>query len=126
MTDKELIKKADTVKENAYVPYSGFPVGAALMSKDGTVFTGCNVENATFGATICAERTAITKAVSEGHKQFSRIAIISEATDYCLPCGICRQVLMEFSPDIELLCAKADGSYESYRLEELLPHAFRL
>ena len=126
MTDRDLINLADEAKAFAYVPYSGFPVGAAIRCANGTVFTGCNVENAAYGETICAERVAITKAVSEGQFKFQSIAVISDADDYCLPCGACRQVMLEFAPELEVLCTKADGSYLSYRLTELLPHGFRL
>jgi cytidine deaminase len=110
----------------AYIPYSHFGVGAALECDDGTVYTGCNVENAALGCTICAERTACVKAVSEGHRRFVRIAIYGEGETYCMPCGQCRQFLAEFSPEMEVLCAKAGGRYVSYKLRELLPHTFRL
>ena len=90
MTDRELLTLAQKAAENAYVPYSKFSVGAALECTDGTVFTGCNVENAALGSTICAERTAICKAVSEGHRDFKRIAIWGDGENYCMPCGACR------------------------------------
>ena len=115
---------AEKAAKNSYSPYSRFPVGAALECRDGTVYTGCNVENAALGSTICAERTAAVKAVSEGHTDFSRIAIWGEGRDYCMPCGACRQFLAEFSIDMEVLCAKAGGRYVSYKLRELLPHTF--
>ena len=124
MTDRELMDIAEKAAKNSYSPYSRFPVGAALECSDGTVFTGCNVENAALGSTICAERTAAVKAVSEGHTDFARIAIWGESRDYCMPCGACRQFLSEFSMDIEMLCAKAGGRYVSYKLRELLPHTF--
>ena len=125
MTDRELINRAIEATKNAYAPYSKFPVGAALECTDGTVMTGCNVENATLGCTICAERTAVTKAVSSGRRTFRRIAVYSPASsDYCTPCGICRQVLAEFAPDMEVLCVRADGRYVSYRLRQLLPAMF--
>lgn len=112
--------------KNAYVPYSHFPVGAALECADGSVFTGCNVENAALGATVCAERTAIVKAVSEGRRRFVRIAIYGEGETYCLPCGECRQVLSEFCANgsMEVLCTRSGGRYVSYRLSQLLPHPF--
>lgn len=125
MTDRELLSRAAEAARNAYIPYSKFPVGAALECADGAVFTGCNVENAALGSTICAERTAAVKAVSEGHRDFRRIAIWGEGEDYCFPCGACRQFLAEFAPDMEVLCARAGGGYVSYRLSELLPHTFR-
>ena len=124
MNDRELLRIAKEASLNAYVPYSGFPVGAALECADGTVFTGCNVENAAYGDTICAERTAVVKAVSEGHRDFVRIAVYGEGKGYCMPCGSCRQVLAEFSPEMEVLCAKAGGSYVSYPLTRLMPYTF--
>ena len=124
MNDRELLRIAKEASLNAYVPYSGFPVGAALECADGTVFTGCNVENAAYGDTICAERTAVVKAVSEGQRSFTRIAIYGEGKGYCMPCGSCRQVLSEFSPEMEVLCAKAGGSYVSYPLTRLMPYTF--
>lgn len=124
MTDRELMDIAEKAAKNSYSPYSRFPVGAALECRDGTVYTGCNVENAALGSTICAERAAAVKAVSEGHTDFSRIAIWGEGRDYCMPCGACRQFLAEFSIDMEVLCAKAGGRYVSYKLRELLPHTF--
>ena len=125
MNDRELLRIAKEASLNAYVPYSGFPVGAALECEDGTVFTGCNVENAAYGDTICAERTALVKAVSEGQRSFTRIAIYGEGQGYCMPCGSCRQALAEFSPEMEVLCAKAGGSYVSYPLTRLLPYTFK-
>ncbi|MBQ5489700.1 MAG: cytidine deaminase [Oscillospiraceae bacterium] len=124
MTDRELMSIAKEASKNAYTPYSKFNVGAALECEDGTVFTGCNVENAALGSTICAERTACCKAVSEGHRKYSRIAIYGESRGYCMPCGSCRQFLAEFSPEMEVLCSRADGRYVSYKLSELLPHTF--
>ena len=124
MTDRELFEIAKKASLNAYVPYSGFPVGAALECEDGTIFTGCNVENAAYGSTICAERTAAVKAVSEGYTNFIRIAIYGEGKGYCMPCGACRQFLAEFSPEMEVLCSKAGGSYVSYPLNRLLPYTF--
>lgn len=126
MNDRELLNLAKEASANAYIPYSKFPVGAAIECEDGTVFTGCNVENAALGSTICAERTAACKAVSEGHRKFKRIAVYGEGENYCMPCGACRQFLAEFSPDMEVLCSKAGGRYVSYKLKELLPYAFTL
>ena len=125
MNDRELLRIAKEASLNAYVPYSGIPVGAALECEDGTVYTGCNVENAAYGDTICAERTAVVKAVSDGRRSFTRIAIYGEGQGYCMPCGSCRQVLAEFSPEIEVLCAKAGGSYVSYPLTRLMPYTFK-
>ena len=124
MTDRELMDIAEQAAKHSYSPYSRFPVGAALECSDGTVYTGCNGENAVLGSTICAECTAACKAVSEGHTDFVRIAIWGEGRDYCMPCGACRQFLSEFSTDMEVLCAKAGGRYVSYKLRELLPHTF--
>ncbi len=121
MTLQEMAMQA---MENAYVPYSHFPVGAALECADGTVFTGCNVENASYGLTNCGERTAIFKAVSEGHRDFVRIAIAGKSADYCVPCGACRQVMREFAPNLEVICLNGKGEEKRFTLEELLPHSF--
>ncbi len=126
VNDRDILNKAYEASKNAYAPYSRFPVGAALECTDGTVYTGCNIENAALGSTICAERVAIFKAVSEGKTKFRRIAIYGEGENYCMPCGACRQVMQEFSPEMEVLCAKAGGRYVSYNLTQLLPHSFRL
>lgn len=126
MTDRELLNLAKLASENAYAPYSRFKVGAALECADGHIFTGCNVENGALGSTICAERIAVFKAISEGERHFSRIAIYGESEDYCMPCGACRQVLSEFSQDMEVLCARAAGGYVSYKLRALMPHPFRI
>lgn len=110
MTDQALVELAFTMLEKSYVPYSRFPVGAALEGTDGTVYTGCNVENAAYGSTLCAERTALVKAVSEGCRSFTRLAVVGNSADYCWPCGACRQMLYEFAPDLEVLVARA-GSH---------------
>ena len=107
MTDQELVARAIKMQEFSYVPYSHFPVGAALLCDDGTVFTGCNVENAAFGSTICAERTALLKAVSEGRRTgWTAIAIAGRGSDFCWPCGACRQMLYEFAPGLRVLAAR--------------------
>ena len=124
MTDRKLIELATDVMAKSYSPYSRFKVGAAIECADGTVFTGCNIENAALGTTMCAEAAAVASAVSAGKRTFKRIAIASEGSAYCFPCGNCRQLLNEFSPDIEILCARADGRYVSYLLSALLPMAF--
>ena len=125
MTDRELVQKAIEMQNFSYVPYSHFPVGAAILCEDGRVFTGCNVENAAYGSTICAERTAILKAVSEGSREgWAVIAIAGRGEDFCWPCGACRQMLYEFAPGLRVLAARGDGSYEEASLTELLPHAF--
>ena len=124
MTDQALVDLAFTMLERSYVPYSRFPVGAALLCPDGTVFTGCNVENAAYGSTICAERTALVKAVSEGRRQFTALAVVGRSEDYCWPCGACRQMLYEFAPDLTVLVGRGDGQYVKLPLKELLPHGF--
>ena len=125
MTDQELVRIAFSMHQYSYVPYSKFPVGAALLCQDGTVFTGCNVENAAFGSTICAERTALVKAVSEGHRDdFTRLAVVGNSTEPCWPCGACRQMLYEFAPDLTLLVARKDHSFVKLTLGELMPHGF--
>ena len=124
MTREELKAAAVAMLDRAYCPYSHFAVGAALECADGTVFTGCNIENAAFSPTICAERTAVAKAVSEGHTDFVRIAIAGRSADFCVPCGVCRQVLREFAPGIEVICLNGKGEEQVFTLSELLPHSF--
>lgn len=124
MNDRQLLDMAREAAGSSYSPYSKFPVGAALECADGTIYTGCNIENAALGSTICAERVAVCKAVSEGQREFTRIAIWGESENYCMPCGACRQFLVEFSPDIEVLCSKAGGRYVSYPLSKLMPYSF--
>ena len=121
----ELIEIAKKVRANAYAPYSKFLVGAALMSTSGKIYTGCNMENATFGATICAERAALCAGIAAGERTFSAIAIVAD-TKNISPCGICRQQLSEFSPTMYVYCASIDGTAKSYKLNELLPNAFIL
>lgn len=125
-TDRSnLIQKALAARELAYAPYSGFLVGAALMTKDGTVFTGCNVENTSYGLCICAERTAICKAVSEGHQLFKAIAVA--ATPFATPCGACRQFIVEFGKQIEVIAVDANDpvTTKSWRIDELIPENFK-
>lgn len=129
MTDKELIEKAKEAAKNAYVPYSGYTVGAALLTKDGKVYLGCNIENAAYGPTNCAERTAFFKAVSEGERAFSKIAVVGGKNlhfkDYFAPCGVCRQVMREFCDDsFVILLGKNSDEYKSFTLSELLPLSF--
>ena len=125
MTERELVDHAFAMLERSYAPYSHFPVGAALECADGTVFTGCNVENAAYGSTICAERTALLKAVSEGHRDdWTTLAIAGRGQDYCWPCGSCRQMLYEFAPDLRVLAARGDGAFQAVSLSELLPRGF--
>ena len=125
LTNEQLLQKAMEAAKFAHVPYSKFHVGAAVECKDGTVFTGCNIENSSYGATCCAERTAMLKAVSEGHKDLARVAIYSpDSEGYAMPCGICRQFMREFNYDMELIIAKANGEYKVWSLKQLLPEAF--
>ncbi len=120
----EIIKLAQQAKEHAYAPYSGFRVGACIAAKNGRLYTGCNIENASYGATVCAERTAVFKAISEGENEFEAIALASDATRFILPCGICRQVLSEFSLNILVISSANSNEYKIFSLEELLPGAF--
>ena len=125
MTDRELAEIAYSMQERAYVPYSKYPVGAAILCADGTVFTGCNVENAAYGSSICAERTALLKAVSEGHRDdWVKIAVVTSGDDAGYPCGSCRQMLYEFAPDLKIIIGGKDKVLSTITLSELLPHGF--
>jgi cytidine deaminase len=119
-----LIDDAIAARENAHAPFSNFKVGAALEDENGRVFTGCNIENATFGLTLCAERVAVFKALSEGARQFRRIVVVADTTKLTPPCGACRQILWEFCGDIEILLANLRGDVESLQLASLFPRAF--
>lgn len=123
MNKKELIRKALEAKKMAYVPYSKFHVGAALITDDGQVYSGCNIEISSYSPTICAERTAIFKAVSEGHKKIKAIAVVGDANP-TYPCGVCRQVIREFGQDAIIIVANSEDDYKEYTLDELLPHSF--
>lgn len=125
MSKEELIACAKDAMQHAYAPYSGFRVGAALLTTDGAVYQGCNVENSSYGATICAERVAIMKAVSEGIRNFEKIAIVCSEGRKAYPCGICLQVMSEFFIDGSVLLEDSDGITE-YRVRDLLPNAFQL
>ena len=126
MTDKELFEIAKKMTERSYAPFSKFHVGAALLCKDGTVFAGCNVENSSYGATICAERTAFVKAISEGYKDFDKIAIASDGGE-AWPCGICRQFMKEFCDDDFIIMTGVDADHiKSYTMPQILPEGFRL
>ena len=132
MTDKELVIEAMEARKKAYVPYSGYMVGAALLTSDGKVYRGCNIENAAYSPTICAERTAFFKAVSEGERNFTAIAVIGAHKDakpeeygYFYPCGVCRQVLAEFcTPDFLVITARSATDWQTLSLGELLAHSF--
>ncbi|XP_072348616.1 LOW QUALITY PROTEIN: cytidine deaminase-like [Scyliorhinus torazame] len=122
---EKLVSKSQEAKSFAYCPYSKFPVGAALLTEDGKVFTGCNIENSSFTLGICAERTAIHKAISEGFKKFKAIAISSDKSDnFIVPCGACRQVMVEFGTKWEVHLTKPDKTYKTMTVEELLPMSF--
>lgn len=121
---KSLLERAKAMHERAYVPYSNFHVGAALLCSNGMVYTGCNIENAAYGPTICAERSALCAAVSDGNRDFEAIAVIADTDDYCYPCGVCRQSLFEFNPELIVICGRRDGEYKVTTLHELLPYAF--
>ena len=126
-----LISTAIEMTKKSYVPYSHFHVGAALLGKDGQIFTGCNIENAAYGPSNCAERTAVFKAVSEGYRDFTAIAVVGglngEIKDFCPPCGVCRQVLAEFcDKDFKIILAKSPDEYKIFTLGELLPESFSL
>jgi cytidine deaminase len=124
MDTENLIKLATEARENAYAPYSNFKVGAALLASNGRVFTGCNVENATYGLTVCAERVALWKAVSEGEREFVAAAVVADGERPPSPCGACRQLLWEFCGDIEVITGSLRGARQSYHLSELFPHPF--
>ena len=123
----DLIRKARKARKRAYAPYSGYKVGAALLAKDGRVFTGVNVENASYGLTICAERNAIAAAVAAGATEFKAIAVVADSKKaFPSPCGACRQVLSEFAPKLDVYLAGLKGPAKRFRLDELLPGSFRL
>jgi cytidine deaminase len=120
----DLVAAARRARENAYARFSNFKVGAALQTADGSVVTGCNVENATYGLTICAERVAMFKAISDGHRAFTRIAIVADTPTLTPPCGACRQILWEFGGNLEVILANLDAHQTTYSLEALLPLPF--
>jgi len=125
LTVQELIKKAKEAKEKAYAPYSGFKVGAAVEAESGIIYTGCNVENSSFGLSMCAERIAIFKAVSEGERKFKRIVVVANTKGPVSPCGACRQVMSEFG-NFDVILANDDGEIEQTTVDQLLPGAFDL
>ena len=124
MNREDLKAAAVSMLNRSYCPYSHFAVGAALECSDGTVFTGCNIENAAYAPTICAERAAVAKAVSEGRRDFVRIVVAGRCADFCVPCGVCRQVLREFAPNLEIICLNGKGEEAVFTLPQLLPHSF--
>jgi cytidine deaminase len=123
---KALVDVAVACRENAYTPYSNFAVGAALLTDDGEVIVGCNVENASYGATNCAERTAIFSAIAAGHRKFAALAVVADRPDPVTPCGICRQVLVEFNRDMVVICANTGGDAFVTTAGHLLPASFNL
>lgn len=125
MNDTELVNAAAAARLKAYAPYSNFQVGAALLTETGEIFTGCNVENLSYGLTLCAERVALSAAVAQGHRAFERIAIVADTGSPISPCGACRQVLAEFAPELEMILANLQGVAERYTLDQLLPRAKR-
>jgi len=125
MADRDrLVDAARKARENAVAGFSGFKVGAALETADGTIVTGCNVENATYGLTVCAERIAMFKALSEGHREFTRVAVVADTADPTPPCGACRQILWEFGGDLEVFLANLTEHKGTYRMKDLLPLPF--
>lgn len=117
-----LFKRAGEAREKSYSPYSHYKVGAALLTSSGQIYTGCNIENASYGPSVCAERTAIFKAVSEGERNFIAIAIVT--SDGGMPCGVCRQVIREFAPNLTVIVGNMEGKYQVFTLADLLPHSF--
>lgn len=124
MTREELKAAAVGMLDRAYCPYSRFPVGAALECADGTVYTGCNIENAAYPVGTCAERTAMGKAVSEGKRDFVRIVVAGRSEGPCVPCGMCRQFMQEFAPELEVICLNGEGEERTFTMKELLPNGF--
>ncbi len=126
MTNSYLLEKAKEALGNAYAPYSDFEVGAAVLTSTGEVFTGCNIENASYGASICAERTAIAKAVSEGYTNLVKIAIVCSSGEYAMPCGICRQVMLEFMADGLVIVEDKNEGIREHKVSDLIPYGFTL
>jgi cytidine deaminase len=125
MENRKLILEAKKARKNSYAPYSNFKVGAALLAGSGKVYTGANLENSSFGQTVCAERVALYKAVSAGEKDFKKIAIVAPGAKPVTPCGICRQALFEFAPQLEVISVNLKGMVKKYTLKELLPYPFK-
>lgn len=123
-TEKELIDAATDVRERAFAPYSNFKVGAAVETENGDIYTGCNVESASYGLTVCAERVAIWKGISRGVTKFGRIAVVVDTEELTPPCGVCRQIIWEFCGDVPVILANLQGKTETIQMSELLPRAF--
>ena len=123
-TEKELIDAATDVRERAFAPYSNFKVGAAVETENGDIYTGCNVESASYGLTVCAERVAIWKGISRGVTKFGRIAVVVDTEELTPPCGVCRQIIWEFCGDVPVILSNLDGKTETIQMSELLPRAF--
>ena len=124
MSDSDLVTAARKARDNAHAEFSHFKVGAALETADGTIITGCNIENATYGLTVCAERVAMFKALSEGHRNFVRVAVVADTAEPTPPCGACRQILWEFGGDLEVILANLQSETGRHRLADLLPQPF--
>ncbi len=127
-SDEKLIELANDARDRAYAPYSNYNVGCALTTKDGTVFTGANVENASYGLCICAERNAVAAAVCQGHRDLSTVVVVTQSSPPAAPCGLCRQTLNEFSDtpsELRIILVNLEGEKREFRLDELLPHGFR-
>ena len=122
--DKDLVDAAIAVRENAYAPFSEFKVGSALETEDGEVISGCNVESASYGLTVCAERVAIWKAISQGKRKIKKIAVVADTAELTPPCGVCRQIIWEFGGDIPVILANLQGDTETVQMKDLLPRAF--
>ena len=124
--DEKLIEQAKKIRENAYAPYSQFKVGVAILTKDGKVYTGANVENSSYGLTVCAERVALYCAISQGERDFVKLVLVSDREDPAIPCGACCQVLSEFNPNMEIICANLDGVVKRFSLKKLLTSSFKM
>lgn len=124
MTTEQLISEAEKVRENAYAPYSGFSVGAAVLAADGSCYRGCNVENASYGLTVCAERNAISQAVAAGVRAITALAVVADTPEPVIPCGACLQVMAEFNPEMRVIMVGKNGISSERKLQDLLPHVF--
>ena len=122
--EPQLVSAAREVRERAYAPFSNFRVGAAVETADGKIYSGCNIESASYGLTVCAERVAIWKAISEGEKNLTRIAVVVDTEELTPPCGVCRQIIWEFCGDVPVTLANLHGKTETVQMKELLPRAF--